>query len=320
MTNHQKLLLRQSELKASLSDLLDQDVEKRAETYETEIKRVSAELRSLETEIQAALLLDSPTPTHTEPTGEGRELRSLMGKANVGAMFDSVLAHGVPTGPMAELQQHYGLDANQLPVHLITRDLARDYETRAVTPGAANTGENQQAIVPYVFPESVASFLGVDMPTVGVGEAVFPVLTSELSVGTPSENAAQNETTGAFSSDVLSPSRLQASFFYSREDRARFAGMDAALRENLSMGLSDGLDAQIIAGTNGLLNGTNLGNHNVTAATTFDLYMAGLAYGRVDGQYAASADAIRLVMGRTPTDTRAASTGMTALTGRPWTA
>ena len=42
-------------------------------------------------------------------------------------------------------------------------------------------------------------------------------------------------------------------------------GMDAALRENLSMGLADGLDKAIIAGTNGLLTGTNLADHNGSA-------------------------------------------------------
>ena len=55
------------------------------------------------------------------------------------------------------------------------------------------------------------------------------MLTKELDVRTPAENAAAAETTGSFSTDVLSPSRIQAAFFYSREDRARFAGMDAAL-------------------------------------------------------------------------------------------
>ena len=112
-----------------------------------------------------------------------------------------------------------------------------------------------------------ADFWAMDMPTVPVGDSVFAVLTSELDVGTPAENATQAETTGAFSASVLSPSRLQASFFYSREDRARFEGMDEALRMNLSDGLSDGLDKQILAGTNGLLTGTNLANHAASAVT-----------------------------------------------------
>ena len=166
-----------------------------------------------------------------------------------------------------------------------------------MTPGASDVGQNQQEIIPYVFPQSCAAFLGVDMPTVGVGEAVFPVLTSKLTVGTPAENGEQDETTGAFSADVLSPSRLQASFFYSREDRARFAGMDSALRENLSMGLSDGLDKQIIQGTNGLLTGTILANHNVSAETTYALYRSQFAFGRVDGRFASMTGDIRVVMG-----------------------
>ena len=55
---------------------------------------------------------------------------------------------------------------------------------------------------------------------------------------TPIENARRRRDDGRFfSAEVLSPSRIQASFFYSREDRARFAGMDESLRENLSDGL-----------------------------------------------------------------------------------
>ena len=172
-------------------------------------------------------------------------------------------------------------------------------ETRAVTPAPANVGTDQQPIIPAVFPQSVAAFLGIDMPTVGVGEAVFPVLTSGATAQTPAENAATNPTedTGAFSADVLSPARLQTSFLYSREDRARFAGMDSALRENLSDALADGLDKAIIAGTNGLLTGTNIPNNNVSAVTSYALYREQFAYGRVDGKYASMTSDLRVVMG-----------------------
>ena len=71
--------------------------------------------------------------------------------------------------------------------------------------------QNQSAILPGIFPQSSAAFLAVDTPTVAVGEAVYPVLTKNADVGTPAENATQAETTGSFSADVLSPSRLQAS-------------------------------------------------------------------------------------------------------------
>ena len=135
------------------------------------------------------------------------------------------------------------------------------------------------------------------MPTVGVGEAVFPVLTTNAAVRTPAEGADAAETTGSFSADVLSPARLQASFFYSREDRASFAMMDEALRMNLSDALADGLDKQIIAGTNGLLTRTNLANNNVSAQTTFALYSSQFGYSRVDGKYTSMTGDLRIVMG-----------------------
>ena len=69
---------------------------------------------------------------------------------------------------------------------------------------------------------SCAAFLSVDMPTVSTGDAVFPVLTTNADVGTPAENAAQSETTGSFAADVLSPGRLQASFFYSQRGPCTF--------------------------------------------------------------------------------------------------
>ena len=72
--------------------------------------------------------------------------------------------------------------------------------------------------------------------------------------------------------------------------------MDASLRQNLSAGLADGLDQQVIAGDNGLLEGTNLANNNVSSETSYSLYRSQLGYGRVDGRYAGSIGDIRLVM------------------------
>ena len=255
----------------------------------TDTERRMAALRMVDT---------TPAPLETR-TGEGREFRAMLGRANVGAMFDSIIEHRAMDGAEAEIQQHYHLAGNQIPLALLRRSWGNDddLEKRAATPGPANVGQNQASIIPYVFPMAAATFLGVDMPSVGVGEAVYPVLTSELSVGTPAENATHAETTGAFSADVLSPARIQASFFYSREDRARFAGMDEALRMNLSDGLADGLDKQIISGTNGLLTGTNLANHNRATVSDFAHYIAEFGYGRVDGRYASMTSDLRIVMG-----------------------
>ena len=87
-----------------------------------------------------------------------------------------------------------------------SRCCGTESKTRAVTPAPGDVGTNQQPIIPAVFPQSCAAFLGVDMPTVGVGEAVFPVLTTSAVVGVPAEGAVpsgtgldtEGATTGAF--------------------------------------------------------------------------------------------------------------------------
>ena len=289
MKASQKIALEMSERREKLNALLA--VDELSDAQRTEMGSLTTRMQELETEARAAIMAeDVPViTTTTVQDGEDRELRSLIDRANVGNIFEAALEHRATTGAEAELQTHYRLSSNAIPLSLL--------ETRAVTPAPTDVGTNMSPIIPGVFPQSCAAFLAVDMPTVGVGEAVYPVLTTNATVHTPSENDPATETTGSFSADVLSPSRLQASFFYSREDRARFSGMDEALRMNLSDALADGLDKQILAGTEGLFTGTKLANHNVAAVTTYANYRSELGYGRVDGTFAGSVGDLRIVMG-----------------------
>ena len=231
---------------------------------------------------------------------EGRELRQLIDKSNVGEIFDAALGKRAVDGASAEIQKHYGLDVNQVPLAMLVKDWPGDddLEKRAVTPAPGNVGQEQNSIVPYVFPQSAAAFLGVVMPTVPVGEAVYPILTKELDVRTPAENAEADETTGSFSGRRLIASAVfKLLSCLQREDRSRFAGMDAALRQNLIEGLDDGLDAEILNGTNGLFAGTNLSNNNQTTNDTFDSYLSNLCWNQIDGRYAAMASDLSMVVG-----------------------
>ena len=203
MTRTQKIQVRQSELRQEIATLLDVESEKRAEDHEARMKTLSGEFRSLEDDLQAAILTEEPEEKPEEKDPETREFERLAERCDVGAIFAAALEHRATEGPEAELQQHYKLAAHQIPLAML--------ETRDVTPAPSNVGTQQQAIIPGVFPQSVAAFLGVDMPRVGVGEAVFPVLSTSADVKTPAEGGDAEETTGSFSADVLSPKRLQAS-------------------------------------------------------------------------------------------------------------
>ena len=295
MTNGQKAALRASEIRARLAEL--GGVEELSDEQTAEIGTLRTEYQDVEVRAQAAIVAeDEPKPVETNT--EARERAALIEGASIGDVFSATLEHRATDGQTAELQTELGLAPNQIPLALLT-------EHRAVTPAPGNVGQTQSEIIPGVFPQSCAAFLGVDMPTVPVGDSVFPVLTTNAVVGVPAENAipadtgidSEGATTGAFTAEVLSPGRLQAAFFYSREDRARFQGMDSALRMNLSDALSDKLDQQILAGDDGLLHSTNLPNSNVSAVTTYALYKSGLAYGRVDGTWAMGVGDLRILMG-----------------------
>ena len=297
MTRRQKLELRRHEIVTRLNEIGDVQGEAYSEEIRSEESGLKTELRQVDGRIETALLAEGEDETRMAAEfgddPEGRELRALIGGASMGAIFTAALEHRATDGREAELQAHYKIGPNQVPLAMLRSPV----ETRAVTPAPANVGQQQAQIIAGVFPMACATFLGVGLPTAGVGEAVYPVLTKNADVGTPAENAAQAETTGSFSAEVLSPSRLQASYFYSREDRARFAGMDSALRSNLSDALSDSLDKQILAGTDGLFTGTNLANHNVTAETNYAGYRADFLAGRVDGRFAMTYDDLRIVLG-----------------------
>ena len=291
MTPLQTAQLRAGDIRVRLSELA-------AETELTDETR--AELEALRKEYAdverraAALTVAEPDRTPiVSQTAEGTEYRQMVSRANVGTIFDDLLSHRATSGVEAELQQHLGLAGNQIPLDMLRGHM----EERAVTPAPGQVGQNQHPIIPYVFPQSAAAFLGVSQPTVPVGEAVFSVLTGTLDVHTPAENAAAAETTGSFSASVLTPRRLQSSFLYSVEDRARFAGMSEALRQNLSDGLADGLDKEILNGTDGLFAGTNLSNNAQTTNDDFASYVDHLVWDWIDGRYAATPSDLSMVMG-----------------------
>ena len=297
MLNSMKLLVRISELRQRLNAIGGLEGDAFTDEIRSESEALQAEFADSEIKYRSAVIAESEEAEKRqalEPDAEGRELRELVQGASIGRIFGATVDHRATEGRESEVQKHYGVGGNQIPLAML-RDPA--VEHRAVTAAPGDVGTEQQPIIPGVFPQSVAAFLGVDMPTVGVGDASFPVLVTNAVVEALAEAGAGTESDGSFSGAALSPSRLQANFRFSIEDRAKFAGMDEALRANLSEGLSDGLDKQVIAGSEGLLEGANLPNNNVNAVTTYALYRSQFAFARVDGKYASTTDELRIVMG-----------------------
>ena len=241
------------------------------------------------------------------------KLEELIAKSNVGRIFDTVISQRELDGAERELQTELGLASNQIPLQLLnTRSLKR-IDTRAVTPGLDDVSITPDPVLPVVFPNSASAFLGVSQPQVAAGERTYPVLTTGATASTPAEGASVAESTGAFSANEVSPSRIQASFFFSRESAAVFEGMQNALVDNLNSALSDKLDAQVITG---LIAGGTAADHTSTAPATYDTIHSILT-NSIDGRHAETFGDLRLLL--SPSVFQFASTlkesanGMTAI-------
>lgn len=282
MTDRQRLELRQSELRqafASLAALPELDDEQRAAA-----DRLEAEHADVERQLRAAIRAEGEA---AQPDSQERERRGLQARAAVADIFQAAGSQSVTRGATAELQAELGLDPNQVPLALLASP-----EVRAVTPAPSTSQLTEQPVRGEVFPMSLAAWLGIPRPMVPAGRTTYPVLSTGATVSAPAENASVSETSGAFTAEAISPSRLQASFFASREDLAGFRGMEMALRTNLSEALTDGLDGRLVTGLF-----SDLTKQTVSAQTNYNNYRSLLVYGRVDGAWAMTASDIRLVMG-----------------------
>ena len=296
-----KVQREQSTIRARLGEIraipeTDRTTEVRAEreTLETRQTAVEGEFQTALDSVQSEQQNGVPVVD-----AEARELAVLTDKANVGDILSAVFEKRQTSGEASELQKHYGLGAHQVPLEMLRINRSVE-EQRAAASVPASVGDAVQAeVVTPVFSTGDGAFLGIERPTVPVGDAAFPVLTTAPTIRGPFSNSSDAaQTDASFTANSLSPERLQASFSYRRSDMARFAGLDSSLRLALNGGLQEALDQQAINGDDGLLNGSNLSNHNVTATTTFALYIKDLLYGRVDGRYARTAADVRILVGQ----------------------
>ena len=285
--------LRLSEIREKLNDL--NAVTDPTEAQQTEERALVGELKKGESEYRSAIADEDDARTDpTTPDTEERERLQLVSRASLGAIFSSAVEHRSTEGAESELQAALDLAPNQVPIDLLRAPV----EHREITPAPTHVGTSEQAVLMPIFAHGDAAFLDIDQVTVPNGDAVFPVLTNRPTVGGPhSDSTEVAETTGAFSAELVKPSRLQAAFTYRRVDVARFSAMGDSLRAALNEALSESLDVQIVSGTNGLLGGTNLAAHTQAAIDTFATYVSKFGFARVDGRFAATAKAVKVLMG-----------------------
>ena len=147
-----------------------------------------------------------------------------------------------------------------------------------------------------MFARSDSAFLGVDMPSVAVGEPSYPVFVSGASGEALNEGASGSDIVAAsIVAETVSPQRIQCRYRWSAEGAAKFAGLEAALRSDLTNALGESMDKRVVAdnllSSDGL---TNPGDPASKAAwqTALDKFVA-----LVDGRYAFGTGELRAIVG-----------------------
>ena len=303
-----QLTIRASEIRSEINGLEpgDGSLEKRRELL--------ASLTTVEQEFRAALTTeeeaDATGPDVNGLTAEEREFRQLTTKAELRHVFRAVMSGDPLAGAEKELQEHRGLSGHNVPWDLIGPRTAPRTEDRAdaVSSAPADSHLQQHPILARVFARSATATLGVNMPMVPTGQQNFPVVTTSDTAMILAKDAAEGDTADAgITANVIEPVRLQRSYLYRREDQAVLGGLEEALRADLSMSVSDLLDAQVLAGDGttgaqfgGFLalaaNGGLADRSDSPARVTFALAAAEAARG-IDGKYAGGLSECAVVVG-----------------------
>ena len=264
MTRTQKLQLKLSEARTKLGKMLDTaELEERSETWNADLEMTKSELRSLETQLQGALMIEddktetetvtTETVTETREDKEKRELRNAVDFRNY--LAAALGGHGVVTGPEAEYNQELGIPSDRFPLELLTRDDDDgDLEVRAKINGDA--GVNQGSWVDRLFADSAAKYLGISFPSVSPGVAAYPVTTAG---GTPAQRGrTEDAATGTYTVAVteLKPTRNSVHGLYSIEDDARLPGLAGAIMRDMRNAMVSRIDRTVFVGDAGANEGT----------------------------------------------------------------
>ncbi len=245
---------------------------------------------------EAETALEGMPDERFEARGEAAEYDRLIGEARMSNIVAHVAGGAAPDGATGELQAHYGVTANRVPVQLIFRPNHRSAgaEHRAVTEAPTSTGAIEGEVLLPPIAGSLAEYWGVVRPVVESGDYIPPVLTTPGAVRGPhGESEAAAETNGEFEAEALPPQRLDVSFDGRATDFARFAGMQGALEEACRRALSEALDAEAVAA----VESADVARVNAGGADTFATVFNRFIYPQIDGRYAAQESDLRLLLG-----------------------
>ena len=309
MTKVQELQIRQSELRETINKLLNTPTGERGENYEQELREATGEATTVEVDLRAAIVAESDTEREIREQAqaggvdpETRERLELRSRATLGGFLLSALQGRLPGGVEAEYAAACGV-TDGFPVDLFEQDrLAPETRADATTPApASGQGATLAPIQPFVFADSIAPQLGIQMPQVGSGNYSEATISTALTAAAKNKGDAQESTAAAITPVTASPRRISARLSVAMEDVAQIGvgNFEAALRENARAVLSDAYDSQCINGSGVAPNVEGLVKQltdptDPTAVADFDAFLAAFA-DQIDGLWASRMGEVAVV-------------------------
>lgn len=317
MTNSQRLSVELSETRQALNGEIEKrnkltDGQEPSAEDDRKLDELTRKVSRLETEYRAAVTTEAAEAEEqrsTEPDAEKREELELLGRASIGPYLMEAVEQRSAGGVEAELRAAaLGDDANpgSFPVELLDFEAPARTEERAdaVTPvaAAALADGSQASVLPRVFTRSVASRLGVAMPTVPVGAAVYPVMLTGTTATQAADDTHVDAAAGSFTGYTLEPIRLTAAYLYRTRQALQLRNFEEVLRRDLNAVMSDAMDDQVVNGdgaganVNGFLSELPAAADAVDAEVNYRGYIGRLAQS-VDGINAYGMADLRTVIG-----------------------
>ena len=250
MTTKQKIEMRQSETREKINTLLQKDTKTDEEM--TELRGLSKSMQDGEVELRAAIATETELEQKAkelEPDAELRERIELRSKASLVKFMTNRERGSLNDGPEAELQAAAKVGHGGIPLELWDSVV----ETRADlnTSAPSTTGVNLYPVQPKIFAHSIAMKMGVDMPKVPSGTFAIATIDTSLTAGEVAKGAAKESTAATFTVGSSTAKRITGRLSLTLEDIATVgqSNYEGALRQNLSLIMSDKLDDQLINGT-----------------------------------------------------------------------
>lgn len=242
-----KLQLRMSELRSEINKIdpaATDAAEKRARLM-SELEGIEVEFRQAVEAEEAEIEQREQRQAEGELTQEERELRELRGRVTVGNYLSAALEMRAAAGAEAEYNQAHNIGLDRFPLEL----LAPEPEQRATTE--VDSAAMQQPWLDRLFAQTAIARLGITMRSVSPGVASFPVTTAGASAAQRGKTEATPDAAWTVGVTEMKPKRNAVRCVFSTEDASRLPGLEQALRRDLAMALTEGVDRAVFIGDDG---------------------------------------------------------------------